>query len=436
MEGPLTLLLAPLISYEPKVALKRTASHDEAKIAAPRYPSSKMHVPGYRRCWEWLYRTTRQRWRSISICIVFVWLFLAYKGHTKGGHSHSITGRSYELEKSYRLPSEDSMSSASHSRNYLDIEQAQEFCVEHGFQHWPSRGTQRKVYDLFMLNDELDWLEIRLNTLAAYVDYFVILESPVTFTGLPKPLVLKEHWAQFEKFHSQIIYHEVADIPLDARWTWDMEDHQRNAMYKQVIPGLQGAQMANIGDVLIVADVEEIPRPTAITIMRNCDFPKRLTLRSQFFYYGFQWRHVGEDWAHPQATIYYGPERTILPVDLRNGEGGNRISAWWDKAELWNAGWHCSTCFEKINDVLKKMSSFSHTGYNKEEFRDRTRIVDRVRKGLDLWDRPGENYIYISDNQDIPQFLRENRLRFKYMLDRDNWSAGFVDYNEGESAPD
>lgn len=46
--------------------------------------------------------------------------------------------------------------------------------------------------------------------------------------------------------------------------------------------------------------------------------------------------------------------------------------------------------FEKIEDMLTKMSSFSHTGLNKEEFRDRTRIVDRVRKGMDLWDREGE----------------------------------------------
>jgi beta-1,4-mannosyl-glycoprotein beta-1,4-N-acetylglucosaminyltransferase len=287
-----------------------------------------------------------------------------------------------------------------------------------------------------MINDELEWLEIRLNTLAAHVDYFVIVESPYTFTGLPKPLVLKENWSRFSQFHSQIIYHEVTGMPVGAKRTWDYEDHQRNAMFLQVIPGLQDKQTASIGDILIVSDVDEIPRPITMTIMRNCNFPRRLTLRSQFFYYGFQWRHHGEEWAHPQATVYRGPEQTILPADLRNGEGGNRIMAWWHKADLWNAGWHCSTCFQNINEVLTKMASFSHTSYNKEEFRDRTHIVDRVRKGLDLFDRPGEEYIRIDNNQDIPEYLKINRDRFIYLLDRDAWNAGFLDYSEHESVPD
>jgi beta-1,4-mannosyl-glycoprotein beta-1,4-N-acetylglucosaminyltransferase len=374
----------------------------------------------------------------LSIGILLLWLFLILneQKHPFVRHAHSITDRSNELEKSYNPSLGDTSQPRLNVRVILDDAQAQEFCGQHAFQPYLNRYSLRKVYDLFMINDELEWLEIRLNTLAAHVDYFVIVESPYTFTGLPKPLVLKENWSRFSQFHSQIIYHEVTGMPVGAKRTWDYEDHQRNAMFLQVIPGLQDKQMASIGDILIVSDVDEIPRPITMTIMRNCNFPRRLTLRSQFFYYGFQWRHHGEEWAHPQATVYRGPERTILPANLRNGEGGNRIMAWWHKADLWNAGWHCSTCFQNINEVLTKMASFSHTSYNKEEFRDRTHIVDRVRKGLDLFDRPGEEYIRIDNNQDIPEYLKINRDRFIYLLDRDAWNAGFLDYSEHESVPD
>ena len=35
--------------------------------------------------------------------------------------------------------------------------------------------TERKVYDTFLFNNELDLLEIRLNVLNEHVDYFVIV---------------------------------------------------------------------------------------------------------------------------------------------------------------------------------------------------------------------------------------------------------------------
>jgi beta-1,4-mannosyl-glycoprotein beta-1,4-N-acetylglucosaminyltransferase len=62
-------------------------------------------------------------------------------------------------------------------------------------------------------------------------------------------------------------------------------------MFLQVIPGLKGEKAAQMGDVILVSDVDEIVRPAALQILRNCDFPLRLTLRSQFYYYGFQFLH-------------------------------------------------------------------------------------------------------------------------------------------------
>ena len=279
-----------------------------------------------------------------------------------------------------------------------------------------------------MVNGEMDWLEIRLETLSAQVDYFVIVESPVTFTGLPKPLIIKENWARFEKFHAQMVHHVLENPPIGARRTWDYDDYQRNAMFSQVIPFLEGEKAASVGDVILVSDVDEIPRPASLILLRNCETPRRVTLRSRFYYYGFQWMHKGAEWAHPQSTTYEGPGKTILPADLRNGEGGNRVQAWWDKADLWNSGWHCSSCFEKIEDILTKMSSFSHTKLNKEQYRDPTRIVDRVGKGMDLWDRKGQDYQRMDDIRDVPEFLKMHPDRFKYLLDRDGPNAGFADY--------
>ncbi|KXJ91996.1 glycosyl transferase, partial [Microdochium bolleyi] len=291
--------------------------------------------------------------------------------------------------------------------NLADPTAQSQLCKAHGWTPFKN-AAQRKVYDLIMVNTELDWLEIRLSSTYDYVDYFVIVESAKTFTNLDKPLVIKDNMERFAPYHDKIIYHQL-EIPTgfhsdreNPSWAW--EDLQRDAMYKQVIPRLTGERAPNHGDVLIVADVDELIRPQTMVVLRACNFPRRLTLRSDFFYYSFQFRHVGPQWAHPEATYYQG-WRTITPVNLRNSDGGLQPLIRLEKGTLWSAGWHCSTCFSTITEVLTKLSSFSHVALNAQEYRNPARIADRVRSGLDLWDRETEKYERIENNQDLPPIL-------------------------------
>ncbi|QSZ33799.1 hypothetical protein DSL72_005371 [Monilinia vaccinii-corymbosi] len=299
-----------------------------------------------------------------------------------------------------------------------------DICIPHGMPPYPHQpGKPRKVYDLFMLNTELDWLEIRLNTLANNVDYFVIVESNITFTGNPKPLHYFENRARFSKLSHKIIYHLLENGNFDSSSSaWDKEEHQRNAMFTQVIPRLNGTKAANPGDVIIVSDVDEIPRPKTVDVLRTCDYKGSITLHARFYYYSYQFLHRGVEWAHPQATVYAGPTDTILPADLRYGKGD------FPKGNLANASWHCSSCFPTMAEMKIKMASFSHTEYNTDEFKSEERIADRVRKGLDLFDRQGEEYDKLEGNNDVPDWVAKNPEKFGYLLKRDNRNAGFIDY--------
>lgn len=320
--------------------------------------------------------------------------------------------------------------------SHLDLnspETKAEFCKQHNWKpfHTPNHQTPRRVYDLFMVNTELDWLEIRLNATYDHVDFFVIVESPKTFTNRDKPLIIKEKLDIFSRYGDKIIYHEL-EIPdgfhsdrSNPAWAW--EDLQRNAMYDQVFPRLQGNQAPLQGDVIIVADVDEIVRPETIAILKACDFPPRLNLRSDFYYYSFQFRHKGEQWAHPQATYYRG-SKTILPIHLRNSDGGFQPLIKLETADLWNAGWHCSSCFATMEELLTKLSSFSHQWMNHGYFRDKERIASHVREGKDLWERDGQEFERIHNNRDIPQIFIHEPERFAYLLDRDGLDAGFKDY--------
>jgi beta-1,4-mannosyl-glycoprotein beta-1,4-N-acetylglucosaminyltransferase len=191
-------------------------------------------------------------------------------------------------------------------------------CHAHGFAPWQTKEDTRKIYDLVLMSTELDWLEIRLHTLSPYVDYFVVVESRTTFTGTPKPLCLRDNWDRFARFHTKIIYRAMEDLVHSER-VWDHEDFLRDSLFTAVFPGLvQTAARANDGDVLVVSDMDEIPRPETITVLRWCRFPGRLTLGSDFYYYSFQWRHDGPQWPRPHVTTYRG-RATITPSNLRQG---------------------------------------------------------------------------------------------------------------------
>ena len=70
-----------------------------------------------------------------------------------------------------------------------------------------------KIYDIFIFFNELDLLEIRLNILDLYVDYFVIVECTETFSGLVKPLYYKENKDLFKKWNHKIIHYVVDNMP-------------------------------------------------------------------------------------------------------------------------------------------------------------------------------------------------------------------------------
>ena len=113
---------------------------------------------------------------------------------------------------------------------FLPLREAQDFCQRRRWEPYATRNQRRKVYDLFLINTELDFLEIRLNELDKEVDFFVILESNTTFQMNPKPLHLQENIYKFKNFEHKIIHRVLDDsgakkIPKDD--TWEHERYTR-----------------------------------------------------------------------------------------------------------------------------------------------------------------------------------------------------------------
>lgn len=312
-------------------------------------------------------------------------------------------------------------------RSYLPLEESINRCSKYNWEIYPERTKYRKIYDMFMVRAELDLLEVRMEELWDQVDYFVMLESAVTHTDRPKPLYVTENWDRFKRYHKKMILHVLDFNNTHFAGTWERENFQRDALYHQIFPYLTGPKKPQDNDVILVSDLDEIPKAEVLETLRNCVFPPILRLSTRLYYYSYQYLFDDKEyWPYPQATFYAG-NKTVLPQVLRNNGTDHNMP------EILNAGWHCSYCFKRLEDLVTKIHSSPHTEVDKPEYNNRASIFHNVRHGLDLFNRSDKPFIKIIDNPDVPEYLKFNREKFNYMLDRDPKNGNFEDYVESDS---
>ncbi len=125
------------------------------------------------------------------------------------------------------------------------------------------------VIDAFTYHGEEDLLEIRLNILDEFVDQFVIVESPITFSGLPKTLYYEEQKERFKKWEHKIKYYvvdqnytdEEIKEAMESPFTFGIERWAREYLQKEALK--KALTHLQDDDTLYIGDVDEIwePRP-------------------------------------------------------------------------------------------------------------------------------------------------------------------------------
>ena len=123
----------------------------------------------------------------------------------------------------------------------------------------------RKVVDVFLFYNELNLLEIRLETLDPYVDFFLIVEADETFSGNKKEFIFLENQEKFSKFKHKIIHLPISSFPSNLS-PFEREWAQRNA----ILPML--TEFARDEYLIVFGDVDEIPSPRALEYALGHDF--------------------------------------------------------------------------------------------------------------------------------------------------------------------
>lgn len=262
-----------------------------------------------------------------------------------------------------------------------------------------------KIYDCFPFFNELDLLEIRLNTLYDHVDYFVISECTHTFTGKQKELNFKNNFSRFDKFKEKIIYSIIDDSPAEYS-TGAREIFQKNSILKAL-------KNCKDDDVILVSDIDEIPNPTVLSNTIKNVLKDNIQVLMQNFYYYYLNNLIEED--------YYGSTKWK----------GTRVSSFWlfkqlnvnnirntdnvgiTPIQILNGGWHFSFLGGK-EKIIEKLDAYGHQEYNTNEVRSN---IENNMECLeqDLFFRKMKaKTVKIDDT--YPEYLYKNIDKYQHLL--------------------
>jgi beta-1,4-mannosyl-glycoprotein beta-1,4-N-acetylglucosaminyltransferase len=258
-----------------------------------------------------------------------------------------------------------------------------------------------KVFDCFMFLNELDIIEMRMNILNDYVDYFVITESDLTFSGNEKPFIFEKHSDKFEKFKDKIIYNKVI-VPKNISITWDREIFQRNSSTNIL------KDYAENCDLILTSDADEIPSTEILEYIDDWyDENQLFHLQQKMFVYYLN-NYSNDHWFGTRACSYgYLKNKTIDDIRQHTEDEDKLIGS-----IITNAGWHF-TYLGGEDQIKIKINSFSHQEHNTEYVRHN--IKKSIDLNVDVFGR-NSSYKVVEIDDTYPKYILDNFEKYSYLV--------------------
>lgn len=278
-----------------------------------------------------------------------------------------------------------------------------------------------KVVDTFIFFNELELLDIRLNVLKDKVDYFVLVESTVSFTGKIKPLYYEENKHLFKDFESKIIHYIVEDTPNSFEEAREMYSKETNKTKKNVL--MHTLTSSNTGgevhwmrefyqkenmrlalntldlqedDLVYVSDLDEIWNPE---ITYPIDDWSIMKLKQQVRT-GFLNLRSDEEW----YGTYYSKYKNIRNASLNHLDTSSKTK----HVIIDNGGWHFT--YQGGSEKIKtKIENFGHQEYNNDSVKND--IEKRLVENKDVLGRNDFNFWI--DEDGLPNYIKENKTKYQ-----------------------
>jgi len=289
-----------------------------------------------------------------------------------------------------------------------------------------------------MYFDEEIVLDVRLNTLDEFVDYFVIVESRFNHKGDQRELRFDHK--KFEKFKHKIIYLVFEESPKEIEIIESNDDEEEksrkyifNAAYREngqrnyIEKGLIDAKE---NDIVLISDVDEIPN--LLDINFNKINEKIILFKQDMFYYKFNLYLPNLIWT---GTKGCKKKNLINPQWLRNIKDRKysfyRIDTFFSNNKyrnikyINNGGWHF-TNIKTAKEIEYKLRSYLHhrefdwnpltVNQIDEIMKDKRAIYNlRVDKSLNKFEQ-GDKLEKFEFNK-LPIYIQKNKDKLNEWID-------------------
>jgi|TARA_Y100000389_G_C17347868_1_gene456819 beta-1,4-mannosyl-glycoprotein beta-1,4-N-acetylglucosaminyltransferase len=295
-----------------------------------------------------------------------------------------------------------------------------------------------KIFDCFMYFDEELVLDLRLNILYQDVDYFVIVESIYNHKGERRDLLFDIQ--KFQKFRNKIIYlvyDEIPDLVESINDTDDEKEKDRkyimNALYRENTQRdfiLEGLNNADNNDLILISDVDEIPKLSSLNFNQIDD--EIILFKQDMFYYKYNLALPNFKWTGTKATK---KSRLKSPQWLRNVKDKKypfyRIDTMFSDKKYTNikiikdGGWHF-TNIKTPKMIQHKLKSYLHHREFDQASLSILEINELVEKKQALYDlgadkrnnKVGNGLILENfEMKKLPDYIINNLEKYKSWLD-------------------
>lgn len=294
-----------------------------------------------------------------------------------------------------------------------------------------------KIFDCFMFYDENLCLDIRLNTLDKYVDYFIIVEASYSHNGEKRKL--KFNINNFKKFKKKIRYIVLNKLPVDIiKKSKKFNDEQikvLNAIKRENFQRdyiLEGLYDAKAEDIIIISDVDEIPNLSQVNFAK-IKTKKIYIFKQLFFYYKLNLVNIYQYWYGTKMCKF---DYFQSPQWLRNIKPKKynflRVDTWFNNKKYQNVdifhdgGWHFSYV-KTPNLIQKKLRTYLHHQEYDANPLSINKIKNIIKSNKIIYDlsldqkasnkfKTGKKLEKISLNK-LPVYIKKNVNKFK------NWLA-------------
>lgn len=292
-----------------------------------------------------------------------------------------------------------------------------------------------KIFDCFQFFDEDMMLELRLNSLYDYVDQFVIVENLYMHSGKKKNQNFDIK--KYKKFENKIKYILVDKLPEDlfdinkfsgSEKTNKIIDNTLKIEHNQRNKILEGLDNADKNDLILVSDVDEIPKLEGIKKKIN---KKIICFNQKLYCYKFNLSYPNTRWVGTKGTLY---KNLISPQWLRDIKD-RRYALWrldiiFNKMKYHNikfiedGGWHF-TNLRKPKELELKLKNFGHHAEYKESGKSLIDLEKMIRENRAVYDYSsdmkkdkwkGEKKLLATDISELPSFIKDNSDKYKDWL--------------------